>query len=91
MRHINVKCSYKITKVNRNVLKWCLIKIGAFCWAVLWKLRVAMLFVSHFTALIESYSFVSLLSFGVCKVLFNVLSRSVFSSFRRGSLDEGVL
>jgi hypothetical protein len=28
--------------------------------------------------------------FGVCGVLFSVLSRSVFSFFRRGSLDESV-
>jgi len=50
-----------------------------------------MLFVFHFTALIESYSSVGLLSFGVCRILFNVLSISVFLFFRTGSLDASVL
>ena len=51
-----------------------------------------MLFVLHFTLLVESCRYVGLFFFGVCEVLlFNVLSRSVFSFFRRGSLDESVL
>ena len=39
----------------------------------------------------ESFFFVGLLLFGVCGILFNVLSRSVFSFFPRGSLDETLL
>ena len=51
---------------------------------------VVCFFVSHFAALTESYSFVGLLSFAICRVLFSVLSRSVFSFFRMGSLDDSV-
>jgi len=35
--------------------------------------------------------FMGLIFFVVCAVLFNILSKSVFSFFRRGSLDETVL
>ena len=45
----------------------------------------------HLTLLVESCFFVGLLFFGACGVLSNVPSRTVFSFFRRGSLDETVL
>ena len=35
--------------------------------------------------------FVGLIFFGVCGVLFKVLSKSVFSIFRRGSEDETMM
>ena len=38
----------------------------------------------------DVFFFVGPLFFGVCGVLFNVLSRSVLSVFRRGSLDTTV-
>ena len=53
--------------------------------------RCVLWFMFHFTPLVESCFFVGILFFGVCGVLFNVLSSSVFSFFRRGSLDETVL
>jgi len=40
-----------------------------------------MFFVSHFTLLMESCCFVGLLFFGVCRVLFKLFSRSLFSFF----------
>ena len=39
----------------------------------------------------KMFLFVGVLFFGECGVLFNVLSRSLFSFFRRGSLDKTVL
>ena len=48
-------------------------------------------FMFHFTPLMESCFSVGILFFDICGVLFNVLSRSVLSFFRRGSLDETVL
>jgi hypothetical protein len=45
----------------------------------------------HFTPLMESCFFVGILFFALCGVSFNVLSRSVVSFFRRGSIDEHVL
>jgi hypothetical protein len=48
-------------------------------------------FTFHFTPLVERWFFVWLIFFGVCGVLFNVLSRNVFPFFHRGSPDETVL
>jgi hypothetical protein len=50
-----------------------------------------MLFIFHYTPLVESCVFAGLLFFGEYGVLFNVLSRSVFLFFRSRSLDETVL
>ena len=56
-----------------------LIRFEVFCWAVLWKLYVAILF------------FVGPVFFGVCGVSFNVSNRNVFSIFHRGSQDETMM
>jgi len=40
-----------------------------------------MFFISHFTLLMESCFFVGFIFFSVCRVLFKVLSRSLFSFF----------
>jgi hypothetical protein len=45
----------------------------------------------HLNLLVDSCFFRGALFFGVCGVLFSVLSRSLFSFFRRRSLDESVL
>jgi hypothetical protein len=89
IRYKHMKYNYSITSVNRHVLKLCSIMIGVFfvqfCRSyVLW-------FMFHFTPLVDiCFVFVGLLFFGLCGVLFNVLNRSVFSFFRRGSPDETV-